>query len=149
MLLLLLCGLCFVLLYPSGPPMVQAAFDYCAASKDLCQPPSARHVVCNGRSFGSVCREPKLIKMNDRYRKQILEFHNRLRNNIACGYFRRYAEASSMEQLVGNNTDTSRCTGRQRSPILPTPPRTGLGSQAGTYGRVQRPNVHLCPRRVP
>ncbi|XP_050096280.1 antigen 5 like allergen Cul n 1-like [Anopheles aquasalis] len=90
--------LCFVLLYQSGP-VVQAAFDYCAASKDLCQPPGARHVVCNGRHFGSVCRDPKLIKMNDRYRKQILEFHNKLRNNIACGYFRRYAEASSMEQL--------------------------------------------------
>ncbi|XP_052861166.1 antigen 5 like allergen Cul n 1-like [Anopheles cruzii] len=78
---------------------VGAAFDYCAASKDLCQVDGARHVVCNGRNFSTVCHQPKLIKMTERYREQVLEFHNRLRNNVACGYFRRYAEASSMEQL--------------------------------------------------
>ncbi|XP_050067464.1 antigen 5 like allergen Cul n 1-like [Anopheles maculipalpis] len=81
------------------------AFDYCAASKDLCPmiPGGARHVVCNGRKFSPSCKDPKLIKMKPEYRAQILEFHNRLRNNLACGYFHRYAEASSMEQLHWDN----------------------------------------------
>uniref|UniRef100_A0A182T6J0 SCP domain-containing protein n=1 Tax=Anopheles maculatus TaxID=74869 RepID=A0A182T6J0_9DIPT len=77
------------------------AFDYCAASKELCPMiPGARHVVCNGRKFSPACKDPKLIKMKPNYQTQILEFHNRLRNNLACGYFHRYAEASSMEQLM-------------------------------------------------
>uniref|UniRef100_A0A182MYC2 SCP domain-containing protein n=1 Tax=Anopheles dirus TaxID=7168 RepID=A0A182MYC2_9DIPT len=78
-------------------------FDYCAASKDLCPIPGARHVVCNGRKFSSACKDPKLIKMKPVYREQILDFHNRLRNNLACGYFRRYAEASAMEELHWDN----------------------------------------------
>uniref|UniRef100_A0A182JBJ5 Uncharacterized protein n=1 Tax=Anopheles atroparvus TaxID=41427 RepID=A0A182JBJ5_ANOAO len=86
------------------PPSAVLAFDYCAASKDLCQPPEARHVVCNGRQFSPACQsDPKHIKMKPEYREQIVDFHNRLRNNLACGYFRRYAEASSMEQLQWDN----------------------------------------------
>ncbi|KFB38597.1 AGAP010550-PA-like protein [Anopheles sinensis] len=89
----------------SQPHFNTLAFDYCAASKNLCQPATARHVVCNGRRFSPACQShPKLIKMKPEYRKLILDFHNRLRNNLACGYFRRYAEASSMEQLHWDNT---------------------------------------------
>uniref|UniRef100_A0A182QG63 SCP domain-containing protein n=1 Tax=Anopheles farauti TaxID=69004 RepID=A0A182QG63_9DIPT len=90
--------LLLLLLLPTKSSTV-VAFDYCAASKDLCPVPGTRHVVCNGRKFSSACTDPKLIKMKPEYREQILDFHNRLRNNLACGYFRRYAEASAMEEL--------------------------------------------------
>uniref|UniRef100_A0A182TRV5 Venom allergen-1 n=1 Tax=Anopheles melas TaxID=34690 RepID=A0A182TRV5_9DIPT len=92
----------FMLLLAVGGNFTHA-FDYCAASKDLCPVPGSRHVVCNGRQFAPACKSPKLIKMKPEYRAQILEFHNRLRNNLACGYFHRYAEASSMEELHWDN----------------------------------------------
>ncbi|XP_053678232.1 antigen 5 like allergen Cul n 1-like [Anopheles nili] len=93
----------WALLLTTTGSMVVEAFDHCAASKDLCPTPGTRHVACNGRQFSATCTDPKLIKMKLNYREQILEFHNRLRNNLACGYFRRFAEASSMEQLHWDN----------------------------------------------
>lgn len=51
------------------------------------------------QGFGSSCTKPTFIKMSAAIKKEILEVHNKLRNDIALGKISNYSPASNMATM--------------------------------------------------
>lgn len=86
--------------------LVASIVDYCSQTSQLCSTTGYQHVTCGATGdLGPACpSDARVIELSDENIQQILDMHNKYRNQIASGNLPGFKSAAKMSTLVCNLT---------------------------------------------
>ena len=90
----------FLLVLAFGTP---AVVNYCNFSDvDLCSITGFQHITCDatGDFMPSCPSDARVVPITDEYQKQIVDLHNKYRNQIASGQQEGFSAAAKMTTMV-------------------------------------------------